>query len=104
MAAVVNGNTIYIVAADTATTVLSAANVLLIGAIVSSTSGAGTCVLADDISAVSSYPSKVSYQMAGQGNSFHDYSNTPILFPKGIRIKSATGDIAVTLIIRRSNG
>lgn len=104
MAAIVNGNTIYVVPADADSSPLPGQNVLLMGIILNTESGTSSIELGDDISGTIAYPTKVVYQAAANSVYFHDYSNYPILFPKGIRIKTISGNITVTLIIRRSNG
>lgn len=99
MAAVVNGNTVYIVVGDTDTTALDDKNIQVVGIIASSTAG-GTIVLGDNISGAS-YPIKLTLDIPVTGFTYMDLSNTPVVFPNGIRVKAVTGTPFVTLLFRR---
>lgn len=103
MAAVVNANTISFTSSDADSSPLSGANIQLVGVIIGNSSGNGTVVLGDDISGAS-YPVKVTYEVAANQTIYHDYSASPIVFPKGIRIKSVSANTTGTLIFRRVSG
>lgn len=97
MANVRNGNSYYI---DTASVNLDVSGVQVIGIILTGSGGAAELALADNISGAS-YPSKINVQ-AASGSTVHiDISDSPLVFPNGIRVVTATNTKA-TLILRES--
>ncbi len=98
--AVVNSNTIQVTVADVDSTVLTDKNVALIGVILTAGGGVGHIALGDLVAAAS-YPAKLELDTPATGSIYMDLSNTPIIFPNGIRVKGASGVPIVTLIVRR---
>lgn len=101
--ATINGNTVYFSNADEGTTLITGNNIMVLGVTVGNSSGNGTVIFGDDISGAS-YPSKTIYEVAANNTMYHDYSNSPLIFPKGIRLKTCSANTGGTIIFRRSNG
>jgi hypothetical protein len=95
MANVRSGNTWYV---DTASDSLTGKNISLVGIIITATSGAGSLVLGDDISSAS-YPVKFEWSQATGSSAYVFLAQTPIVFPNGIRVKTAT-NVHATLIVK----
>jgi hypothetical protein len=95
MANIRSGNTWYV---DTASESLSARNIALVGLMLTGAGGAGTLVLGDDVSGAS-YPTKLEFRVDSGPSTYLDFSSATIIFPNGIRVKTAT-TVAATLILR----
>jgi hypothetical protein len=90
-----SGNSWYV---DTASESLSSKNIAIIGILLTGNGGAGTLVLGDDVSGAS-YPTKLDVRVPSGECTYLDFSTAPIIFPNGIRVKTAT-TVAATLILR----
>jgi hypothetical protein len=92
-----NSNTYYI---DSASVSLDVPGVQVIGIIVTGDGGAAELELADNV-AGASYPSKMNFQAASGATIHIDLADSPIVFPNGIRVVTAT-TVKATLILRES--
>jgi hypothetical protein len=97
MANVRSGNTYYI---DTASVSLEIPGVQVLGVILTGAGGAAELELADNVSGAS-YPKKLNAQAASGATIHLDLANSPIVFPNGIRVVTATATKA-TLILKES--
>jgi hypothetical protein len=95
MANVRSGNTYYI---DTASVSLSEKNIAVVAAVVSGSGGAAILTLGDDVSGAS-YPNKITLQAPSGESAYFDFSQAPLLFSNGIRVKTVTTALA-TLFLR----
>lgn len=97
MANIRSGNTWFV---DTVDESLSGRNISLIGIIMTGNAGDGILVLGDDV-APAGYPTKLALSIPTGESKHLDFSSAPIVFPNGVRVKTAT-NIQASLIIRIS--
>lgn len=95
MANVRSANTWYV---DTASESLDKKNISLMGVVLTGDGGAAELELADNVSGAS-YPSKLYLTQANNTTFHYDFSDSPIVFPNGIRVVTANNTLA-TLILR----
>ena len=95
MANIRSGNTWYI---DTASESLEAKNVSLIGIILTASGGPAELVLGDNVSGAS-YPAKLTLLQPTTTTAHYILDQSPIVFPNGIRVVTAT-NVKATLIIK----
>lgn len=92
-----SANTYYVDTQYATNEELAVTNIAVLGVTVSATAASAQVVLAD---ASSGSPKKLDLRVATSGESKHfDFSESPILFPNGIRPLTLTNAVA-TVIIR----
>jgi hypothetical protein len=90
-----NANTVHVTGGTSATDVITAKPVILVGVVLTATTNS-TVAIADT---GSGNPAKLSVYTAGGSTGHWDLSGTPILFPNGIRATLTNTTDVLTLIV-----
>lgn len=97
MANVLSGNSYFV---DTGSASLNTTSISIVGILITGSGGNGELVLANNDSGAS-YPTKMHLHTPSGTTDFLDLSSTPVFFPSGIRVVTAT-NCAATIIFKNS--